>query len=216
MFLFSKILLEHFRSRRKTQVKHSFFVQLSRTEELKKLLSDVVIKFSRIIEHSSKIVVTIWINKRGKLKLRVSIFVNYILWLKLTFKLLFHNKYILCSKKQLYFITERIRPPTTHDFNSLTPTTVIILHILHSASSLDTKLAKSQAMFSPEYEKRLLKHCSPTARRLFSAPESSSPSDRFIPCRLVIAMCRTSRQLITYFQRQQQLGDKLLNVDKIK
>lgn len=38
-------------------------------------------------------------------------------------------------------------------------------------------------MFSPEYEKRLLKHCSPSARRLFVAPESSSPSDRFIPCR---------------------------------
>ncbi|XP_070497329.1 fizzy-related protein homolog [Chironomus tepperi] len=38
-------------------------------------------------------------------------------------------------------------------------------------------------MFSPEYKKRLLKHCSPTARRLFAAPESSSPSDRFIPCR---------------------------------
>lgn len=38
-------------------------------------------------------------------------------------------------------------------------------------------------MFSPEYEKRLLKHFSPTARRLFDVPESSSPSDRFIPCR---------------------------------
>ncbi|KAG5678035.1 hypothetical protein PVAND_007742 [Polypedilum vanderplanki] len=38
-------------------------------------------------------------------------------------------------------------------------------------------------MFSPEYEKRLLKHCSPAARRLFATPESSSPSDRFIPCR---------------------------------
>ena len=56
-------------------------------------------------------------------------------------------------------------------------------------------------MFSPEYEKRLLKHCSPTARRLFSAAESSSPSDRFIPCRLVIliSIFHTSRQLNVFF-----------------
>ncbi|XP_052863074.1 fizzy-related protein homolog isoform X2 [Anopheles bellator] len=38
-------------------------------------------------------------------------------------------------------------------------------------------------MFSPEYEKRFLKHRSPTARSLFSAGESSSSYDRFIPCR---------------------------------
>lgn len=38
-------------------------------------------------------------------------------------------------------------------------------------------------MFTPEFEKRILKHFSPTARRLFEAPESSSSLDRFIPCR---------------------------------
>uniref|UniRef100_U5EV22 Fizzy-related protein homolog n=1 Tax=Corethrella appendiculata TaxID=1370023 RepID=U5EV22_9DIPT len=40
-------------------------------------------------------------------------------------------------------------------------------------------------MFSSDYEKRILKHCSPVARSLFNAGESSSSSslDRFIPCR---------------------------------
>lgn len=53
---------------------------------------------------------------------------------------------------------------------------------------------KWSGMFSPEYEKRLLKHCSPTARRLFSASESSSPSDRFIPCRYVNIAPQVIRQ----------------------
>lgn len=44
-------------------------------------------------------------------------------------------------------------------------------------------LMQTSNMFSPEYEKRLLKHCSPMVRELFPAAESSSPSDRFIPCR---------------------------------
>lgn len=57
-------------------------------------------------------------------------------------------------------------------------------------------------MFSPEYEKRLLKHCSPTARRLFAAPESSSPSDRFIPCRCVDDLKFNPRQHFDkYFSR---------------
>lgn len=51
-------------------------------------------------------------------------------------------------------------------------------------------------MFSPEYKKRLLKHCSPTARRLFAAPESSSPSDRFIPCRYINIL-----HFITFFKK---------------
>lgn len=38
-------------------------------------------------------------------------------------------------------------------------------------------------MFSPDYEKRILKHCSPVARNLFKSPESGSSLDRFIPCR---------------------------------
>ncbi|EDS39492.1 cell division cycle 20 [Culex quinquefasciatus] len=38
-------------------------------------------------------------------------------------------------------------------------------------------------MFSPDYEKRILKHCSPVARSLFNGGESSSSLDRFIPCR---------------------------------
>ncbi|XP_065082875.1 fizzy-related protein homolog [Ochlerotatus camptorhynchus] len=39
-------------------------------------------------------------------------------------------------------------------------------------------------MFSPDYEKRILKHCSPVARSLFNnSGESSSSLDRFIPCR---------------------------------
>uniref|UniRef100_A0A1Q3G3M5 Fizzy-related protein homolog n=1 Tax=Culex tarsalis TaxID=7177 RepID=A0A1Q3G3M5_CULTA len=38
-------------------------------------------------------------------------------------------------------------------------------------------------MFSPDYEKRILKHCSPVARSLFNTGESSSSLDRFIPCR---------------------------------
>lgn len=40
-------------------------------------------------------------------------------------------------------------------------------------------------MFSPDYEKRLLKHCSPVARSLFKSPEIAvgSSLDRFIPCR---------------------------------
>lgn len=44
------------------------------------------------------------------------------------------------------------------------------------------------AMFSPDYEKRILKHCSPVARNLlnsFDAASSSSSLDRFIPCRYV-------------------------------
>lgn len=36
-------------------------------------------------------------------------------------------------------------------------------------------------MFSPDYEKRILKHCSPVARNLFKSPGSSL--DRFIPSR---------------------------------
>lgn len=38
-------------------------------------------------------------------------------------------------------------------------------------------------MFSPDYEKRMLKHYSPVARNLFNTPESASCQDRFIPCR---------------------------------
>ncbi|TDG39338.1 hypothetical protein AWZ03_014241 [Drosophila navojoa] len=41
-------------------------------------------------------------------------------------------------------------------------------------------------MFSPEFEKRILKHCSPVARNLFDNLESSTTPtslDRFIPCR---------------------------------
>lgn len=55
-------------------------------------------------------------------------------------------------------------------------------------------------MFSPEYEKRLLKNFSPSARRLFDVPESSSPSDRFIPCRFVIHYInlKISRWLIIF------------------
>lgn len=43
-------------------------------------------------------------------------------------------------------------------------------------------------MFSPEYEKRILKHWSPVARNLFDNIESSTTPtslDRFIPCRWV-------------------------------
>lgn len=36
-------------------------------------------------------------------------------------------------------------------------------------------------MFSPDYEKRILKHCSPVARNLFKSPGSAL--DRFIPSR---------------------------------
>ncbi|KNC32259.1 hypothetical protein FF38_03702 [Lucilia cuprina] len=41
-------------------------------------------------------------------------------------------------------------------------------------------------MFSPDYEKRILKHCSPVARNLFNSFEAASTTsslDRFIPCR---------------------------------
>lgn len=41
-------------------------------------------------------------------------------------------------------------------------------------------------MFSPDYEKRILKHCSPVARKLYNSFEAASSStsyDRFIPCR---------------------------------
>lgn len=49
-------------------------------------------------------------------------------------------------------------------------------------------------MFSPDYEKRILKFCSPVARNLFNSFETNggaassgsnggAPLDRFIPCR---------------------------------
>lgn len=72
------------------------------------------------------------------------------------------------------------QPPTTNDLDSSTPTIIAVNISSDISHHLFGRKAK---MFSPEYEKRLLKHCSPTARRLFAAPESSSPSDRFIPCR---------------------------------
>lgn len=40
-------------------------------------------------------------------------------------------------------------------------------------------------MYSPDYEKRVLKYCSPVARNLFNKQEceESASFDRFIPCR---------------------------------
>lgn len=40
-------------------------------------------------------------------------------------------------------------------------------------------------MYSPDYEKRILKYCSPVARNLFNKQEyeGCSSLDRFIPCR---------------------------------
>lgn len=42
-------------------------------------------------------------------------------------------------------------------------------------------------MYSPDFEKRILKYCSPTARNLYNKldSEASSSLDRFIPCRWV-------------------------------
>lgn len=89
--------------------------------------------------------------------------------------------------------------PTTNDLNSLNysstqrrkkhrqiSSTNGFLHAKKGIKTAATSQISGNKMFSPEYEKRLLKHCSPTARRLFDAPESSSPSDRFIPCRFVL------------------------------
>lgn len=38
-------------------------------------------------------------------------------------------------------------------------------------------------MFSPDYEKRILQHCSPTSRQLFKSNDTGTALDRFIPCR---------------------------------
>lgn len=91
------------------------------------------------------------------------------------------NLFCIAQTSQFGSKNGRTEPsPTTYDLNSLTPT-----NTSPNSSSQSANLSSATIMFSPEYEKRLLKHCSPTARRLFSAPESSSPSDRFIPCRWV-------------------------------
>jgi cell division cycle 20-like protein 1 (cofactor of APC complex) len=69
-------------------------------------------------------------------------------------------------------------------------------------------------MFSPEYEKRLLKHCSSSARRLFSAPESSSPSDRFIPCRYLLFI--HSPRLCIVIAKVNVNNTRLLNATKLR
>lgn len=108
--------------------------------------------------------------------------INY-LWLEHDEKILLNQHF---STYFFLIFTEKAFPH--HHHRRTTIITFVFLLKLYIFSKTRFYCWNTQPfnMFSPDYEKRILKHCSPVARNLFNSFEAASTTsslDRFIPCR---------------------------------